>query len=47
VGNFSEQKWGDSDERHHAALLDKARESQLKGVTVFRDGCLSEGTIAA
>jgi ribonucleoside-diphosphate reductase alpha chain len=25
------------------ALLDRARESQLKGITVFRDGCLSDG----
>ena len=30
-----------------AALLDRARESQLKGITVFRDGCLDEGMIAA
>lgn len=30
-----------------AALLDSARESQLKGITVFRDGCLDEGMIAA
>lgn len=30
-----------------ATLLDSARESQLKGITVFRDGCLDEGMIAA
>lgn len=30
-----------------AALLDSARESQLKGITVFRDGCLDDGMIAA
>ena len=28
-------------------LLDRARELNLKGITVFRDGCLSEGTYAA
>lgn len=28
-------------------LLDSARELQLKGLTVFRDGCLNEGTIAS
>jgi ribonucleoside-diphosphate reductase alpha chain len=30
-----------------AALLDRARDSHLKGLTVFRDGCLNEGMIAA
>lgn len=30
-----------------ANLLDRARESQLKGITVFRDGCLTEKKAAA
>jgi ribonucleoside-diphosphate reductase alpha chain len=30
-----------------AALLDSARQAQLKGITVFRDGCLDERMLAA